>query len=87
MNTTTSATVSEFDRVFAELEHPDYPATCVECGAEGTNESLAAHECAVVPRPGERVQTWWCEGCEEWHTGSVLGGAVGETGEERNENT
>lgn len=25
-------------------------------------------------RAGERIQTWWCEGCGEYHTGSVLGG-------------
>lgn len=30
------------------------------------------------PRPGERVQTFWCDGCREWHRASVLGGAVHE---------
>lgn len=29
-------------------------------------------------RPGERVQTFWCDLCEEWHTGSVLGGPIGD---------
>ena len=28
------------------------------------------------PRPGEEIQKFWCEGCEEWHEGSVLGGLV-----------
>jgi hypothetical protein len=27
-------------------------------------------------RPGEKVQTWWCEDCQEEHTGSVLGGPI-----------
>lgn len=25
-------------------------------------------------RAGERVQTFWCEECQEWHTDSLLGG-------------
>lgn len=29
-----------------------------------------------TPRPGERVQRWWCVDCELWHEGSVLGGPV-----------
>jgi hypothetical protein len=29
-------------------------------------------------RAGEEIQTWWCQGCEEWHTGSVLGGPIGD---------
>ena len=33
------------------------------------------------PRPGERIQKFWCEGCKEWHEGSVLGGPVGDTHE------
>jgi hypothetical protein len=37
---------------------------------------------AKPPCPGERVQTWWCEGCESWHTGSVLGGPVVEHGDD-----
>lgn len=30
------------------------------------------------PRPGERIQTWFCDGCRDWHTGSVLGGPIGD---------
>jgi hypothetical protein len=30
------------------------------------------------PRAGERIQTWFCEGCQDWHTGSVLGGPIGD---------
>lgn len=30
------------------------------------------------PRPGERIQTWFCEDCQEEHTGSVLGGLIGD---------
>lgn len=37
---------NEFDKVFARLESPDYPATCNECGMEGTNASLEEHVCA-----------------------------------------
>lgn len=29
------------------------------------------------PRPGERIQVWWCDECQEWHRGSVLGGPIG----------
>lgn len=32
---------------------------------------------STTPRPGERVQTWWCEECQEWHRGTVLGGLIG----------
>jgi hypothetical protein len=28
------------------------------------------------PRPGEKVQKFYCEECKEFHEGSVLGGAV-----------
>lgn len=35
----------EFDIVFSELEAPDHPATCDQCGIEGTNQSLEDHEC------------------------------------------
>lgn len=28
------------------------------------------------PRPGERIQEFWCDDCKEWHRGSVLGGPV-----------
>lgn len=30
----------------------------------------------MSPRPGERVQRFWCEGCRTWHEASVLGGTV-----------
>lgn len=30
------------------------------------------------PRPGERIQKFYCEGCQEWHEGSVLGGPISE---------
>lgn len=30
------------------------------------------------PRPGERIQTWFCEDCQTQHTGSVLGGLIGD---------
>jgi hypothetical protein len=35
------------------------------------------------PRPGERIQKFWCEGCKDWHEGSVLGGPVGDPHGER----
>lgn len=31
------------DDPFAKMESPDYPATCDQCGTEGTNASLATH--------------------------------------------
>ena len=30
------------------------------------------------PRPGEKVQKFYCEECREFHEGSVLGGPVGD---------
>lgn len=35
-------------------------------------------------RPGEKIQTWWCDGCETWHEGSVLGGPIGDPHGEAN---
>lgn len=32
----------------------------------------------MKPRPGEKIQTFWCDGCECWHTASVIGGLVGD---------
>lgn len=29
-----------------------------------------------TPRPGERVQRWWCKGCEEWHEREPILAAV-----------
>lgn len=45
------------------------PATkeCPNCEAEPSE-----------PRPGERIQTWFCEDCRTEHTGSVLGGLIGD---------
>jgi hypothetical protein len=31
-----------------------------------------------TPRPGEKIQEFWCPECKEWHKGSVLGGPVGD---------
>jgi len=28
------------------------------------------------PRPGEKVEKFYCPDCEEWHEGSVLGGPI-----------
>jgi hypothetical protein len=42
-----------FDEVFAQLEAPNYPATCDECGLVGTNESMANHNC-------EQFAIWPC---------------------------
>lgn len=33
---------------------------------------------AMNPRPGEKIQKFWCQGCEAWHEGSVLGGPIGD---------
>ena len=41
----TTKAATEFDKVFTELESPDYPATCDQCGAEGTNASMGEHIC------------------------------------------
>lgn len=30
----------------------------------------------IKQRPGEKVQRWYCVGCNEWHEASVLGGAI-----------
>lgn len=47
---------SEFDQVFEDLESPDYPATCDQCGMEGTNADMDEHACdePPAPRAGER---------------------------------
>lgn len=50
----------KFDRVFQQLEAPDYPATCDQCGAEGTNESLEGHECTItLPAPSNHSPLSW----------------------------
>lgn len=47
---------SQFDQVFEQLEAPDYPATCDQCGLEGTNATIDSHICnePPAPRAGER---------------------------------
>lgn len=30
---------------FESMSAPDYPATCTECGFEGTNDSMYSHTC------------------------------------------
>ena len=37
------------------------------------------------PRPGEKVQKFYCEECREFHEGSVLGGPVGDPHKQENE--
>lgn len=34
------------------------------------------HLTQMSPRPGERVQKFWCRECQEYHEASVLGGVV-----------
>lgn len=34
------------------------------------------YEQEMNPRAGDEVQTWFCKDCEEWHTGSVIGGPL-----------
>lgn len=36
---------SQFDQVFEEMDAPEYPATCDQCGTEGTNASIGEHVC------------------------------------------
>lgn len=60
---------TEFDEVFQQLESPDYPATCNECGMEGTNASLEEHVCTIGTMDGQislidaakQVESWWLE--------------------------
>lgn len=35
------------------------------------------------PRPGEKIQKFWCPECQDWHEGSVLGGPIGDPHKER----
>lgn len=37
---------------------------------------MTAEEKAELPKPGERIQTWWCKDCGESHTAPVIGGLV-----------
>lgn len=65
---------TSFDEVFEQLEAPEYPATCDNCGLVGTNVSMVEHDCADV------VQ---CDGCgmiaprEEARTGMPAAGVEG----------
>lgn len=43
---------TEFDKVFGDMMQPDYPSTCDQCGAEGTNASMKRHVCAL------RAEEW-----------------------------
>lgn len=35
-----------------------------------------ANQAAPAPRPGERVQTWWCVGCQLRHQAEPILAAV-----------
>lgn len=35
-----------------------------------------ASQTASAPHPGERVQTWWCAGCQLWHQAEPILAAV-----------
>lgn len=39
------------------------------------------NQTAPAPRPGERVQTWWCVGCQLWHQAEPILAAVKAEGE------
>lgn len=67
--------------------------TCSRCGNKYDTEKVMCPDCMAdphrlvarhrghrptSPRPGERVQRFWCDGCRKWHQASVLGGVVGE---------
>lgn len=45
---------TEFDEVFEQLEAPEYPATCDQCGEVGTNVSIEEHVCGA--QVGEQWQ-------------------------------
>lgn len=51
----TTKPTTEFDKVFKQLEALDYPATCDQCGAVGTNATMENHVCneSLVPQAGE----------------------------------
>jgi hypothetical protein len=70
--------VYELDKV----EKDALMGTVVERARADLNDGRPLTE-MQEPRPGERVQTFWCEGCRDWHTGSVLGGPIGDPHGER----
>lgn len=39
---------TSFDEVFEQLEAPEHPATCDDCGLVGTNASMVGHDCDDV---------------------------------------
>ena len=67
-------TTTEFDQIFEELSAPEYPATCDQCGVEGTNASMENHDCS---------QTGQCDACaaivprDELRTGMPAAGVEG----------
>lgn len=48
----------------------------VECTRADLNDGRPLTE--MRQRPGEKIQKFWCEGCQDWHRGSVLGGPIGD---------
>lgn len=46
---TTTKPTSEFHQVFESMNAPDYPATCDQCGMEGTNADMDEHICGESP--------------------------------------
>jgi len=49
--------ITKFDEVFEQLEAPEYPATCDQCGLEGTNATIEEHECeAGNPDPEAHIE-------------------------------
>lgn len=59
-----------------DLEKRALAELVVERARADLNEGRPLIEMAV--RPGERIQTWFCDGCQTEHTGSVLGGLIGD---------
>jgi len=53
----------DHDQVFEELSAPEYPATCDQCGLEGTNATMAGHECD---------DSGQCEACDRIVPGDEL---------------
>lgn len=59
-----------------ETEKPQLLSVVVDRPRADLNDGNPLSQ--MKPRPGEKIQKFWCEGCEEWHEGSVLGGPVGD---------
>lgn len=47
--------ITQFDHIFEDLESPEYPATCNQCGEVGTNAGIDSYVCdePSAPRAGE----------------------------------